>query len=79
LLSGTRKRSESSCAGYGETTGSSSWKEAGSAGKLLWQDLAQDEGLKPVMVKPFVNKEECFNGCLAEVEAGHFLQPVQAA
>lgn len=30
------------------------------------------------MIKPVASKEERFKGCLAEVEAGHFLLPSEA-
>jgi predicted phage terminase large subunit-like protein len=52
-------------------------EDAGS-GKSLWQEFRAGGELVPVMRKPKGDKEERFNGCLAEVEAGQFLLPVEA-
>lgn len=52
-------------------------EEAGS-GYALYQDLRATGDLRLVMISPASSKEERFNGCLAEVEAGHFLLPVEA-
>ena len=49
--------------------------ENASSGMSLWQDLRVSRELQPVMIRPAVSKEERFTGCLAEVEAGHFLLP----
>lgn len=49
--------------------------ENASSGMSLWQDLKVSRELQPVMIRPAVSKEERFTGCLAEVEAGHFLLP----
>lgn len=52
-------------------------EEAGS-GYPLYQDLRAKGEPWPIMVRPTASKEERFNGCLAEVEAGHFLLPCDA-
>lgn len=52
-------------------------EEAGS-GFALYQDLRATGELRLVMIPPVSSKEERFNGCLAEVEAGHFLLPAEA-
>nr|WP_166177853.1 phage terminase large subunit [Altererythrobacter segetis] len=52
-------------------------EEAGS-GYALYQDLRSTGKPWPIMVKSQVSKEERFNGCLGEVEAGHFLLPREA-
>lgn len=52
-------------------------EEAGS-GFALYQDLRATGDLPLLMVPPVLSKEERFNGCLAEVEAGHFLLPCEA-
>ena len=49
-------------------------EQAGS-GIALYQDLRATAGLRLVMIPPVSSKEERFNGCLAEVEAGHFCLP----
>lgn len=49
-------------------------EDAGS-GKSLWQEYRTSGELNPIMINPQGNKEERFNGCLAEVEAGHFKLP----
>lgn len=53
-------------------------EEAGS-GFALYQDLRATGELRLVMIPPVSSKEERFNGCLAEVEAGHFLLPSEAS
>ncbi len=52
-------------------------EEAGS-GYALYQDLRATADLRLIMISPVSSKEERFNGCLAEVEAGHFLLPSEA-
>ncbi len=52
-------------------------EEAGS-GYALYQDLRATGNPRPLMVRPVASKEERFNGCLAEVEAGYFLLPREA-
>lgn len=52
-------------------------EEAGS-GYALYQDLRATGKLRLLMIPPVSSKEERFNGCLAEVEAGHFLLPCEA-
>lgn len=52
--------------------------EKAGSGHALFQDLRATSRLTPMMVQPIASKEERFNGCLAEVEAGHFALPVQA-
>ncbi len=52
-------------------------EEAGS-GYAIYQDLRSKGEKWPIMIKPTVSKEERFNGCLGEVEAGHFLLPSEA-
>ena len=52
-------------------------EEAGS-GFALYQDLRSTGEQRLIMVSPVSSKEERFNGCLAEVEAGHFLLPSEA-
>ena len=48
------------------------------SGKSLWQELKTTGPFRPVMRRPATSKEERFTGCLAEVEAGNFLLPVEA-
>lgn len=48
------------------------------SGKSLWQELRATGPFRPVMMRPATSKEERFAGCLAEVEAGQFVLPVQA-
>jgi len=48
------------------------------SGKSLWQELLVSGAFRPVMMRPVTNKEERFAGCLAEIEAGHFLLPRDA-
>lgn len=52
-------------------------EEAGS-GYALYQDLRATGDLRLIMIPAVSSKEERFNGCLAEVEAGHFLLPSEA-
>lgn len=52
-------------------------EEAGS-GYALWQEMRVSGAFVPIMIKPTVHKEERFNGCLGEVEAGHILLPTSA-
>lgn len=52
-------------------------EEAGS-GYAVYQDLRSKGEKWPIMIKSVASKEERFNGCLAEVEAGHFLLPAEA-
>lgn len=52
-------------------------EEAGS-GYALCQDLRVTEKLRLLMIQPSESKEERLNGCLGEVEAGHFLLPSKA-
>ncbi|MGX7895925.1 phage terminase large subunit [Tsuneonella sp. HG222] len=53
-------------------------EEAGS-GYALYQDLRSTGDFRPIMIRSVASKEERFNGCLGEVEAGHFLLPREAA
>ena len=41
----------------------------------LLQDFCASRELRPILMRPAASKEERFTGCLAEVEAGHFLLP----
>lgn len=52
--------------------------ERAGSGFALYQDLRSTAEFKPIMVRPVASKEERFNGCLAEVEAGNFLLPKEA-
>lgn len=52
--------------------------ERAGSGISLWQDLRATGPFRPVMVPPVASKEERFNGCLGEVEAGHILLPAGA-
>lgn len=52
--------------------------EKAGSGHALYQDLRSTGGHWPVMITPVPSKEERFNGCLGEVEAGHFLLPRDA-
>lgn len=49
-------------------------EQAGS-GFSLYQDLLVSGPFKPIMIKPIASKEERFNGCLGEVEAGNIMLP----
>lgn len=48
------------------------------SGHSLYQDLRASGPFQPILVKPVASKEERFNGCLGEVEGGHFLLPREA-
>lgn len=52
-------------------------EDAGS-GKSLWAELKASGPFQPKMVPALASKEDRFNGCLAEVEAGHILLPAEA-
>lgn len=52
-------------------------EQAGS-GYSLHQDLRAAGPFLPVLIRPATSKEERFNGCLGEVEAGHILLPADA-
>jgi len=52
--------------------------EKAGSGHALYQDLRATSDFRPVMIRPVAGKEERFNGCLAEIEAGHFLLPREA-
>jgi predicted phage terminase large subunit-like protein len=52
--------------------------EKAGSGYALYQDLRVTEKLKLLMVSPASSKEERFNGCLGEIEAGHFMLPAEA-
>ena len=52
--------------------------EKAASGHALSQDLRTSGPFRPIMIDPVSSKEERFNGCLAEVEAGHFLLPREA-
>lgn len=52
--------------------------EKAGSGFALYQDLRVTGELRLVMIPSVSSKEERFNGCLAEVEAGHFLLPSEA-
>lgn len=52
--------------------------EDASSGKSLLQDFRVTRELIPRLVRPNGSKEERFTGCLAEVEAGHFMLPNEA-
>lgn len=52
-------------------------EEAGS-GYGIYQELRSKGERWPLMVKPVASKEERFNSCLAEVEAGCFVLPREA-
>lgn len=52
--------------------------EKAGSGFAVFQDLRRTEGIRLAMVSPIQSKEERFNGCLGEVEAGHFLLPSKA-
>ena len=53
--------------------------EKAGSGHSLYQDLKSTADFRPVMISPVASKEDRFNGCLAEVEAGHFLLPKEAS
>lgn len=48
------------------------------SGKSLGSELKTTDQLQVIMIVPKGSKEERFNGCLGEVEAGHFLLPAEA-
>lgn len=52
--------------------------ENAGSGISLWQELRASGPFQPVMINPVGCKEERFAGCLAEVEAGNLLLPVDA-
>lgn len=49
------------------------------SGHSLYQDLRASGPFRPILIKPVASKEERFNGCLGEVEGGHFLLPREAS
>lgn len=51
--------------------------EKAGSGHGLGADL-RNEGRRPIMLTPVQAKEERFNGCLGEVEAGHLMLPAEA-
>jgi len=53
--------------------------ESAASGFALYQDFRATGDLMLVMITPTAAKEERFNGCLGEVEAGHFLLPREAS
>lgn len=52
--------------------------EEAASGLGLWADFRAKGPIRPIMIRPVACKEERFNNCLGEVEAGHFLLPVEA-
>lgn len=52
--------------------------EKAGSGHQLYQDLRSRGELRLQTVTPKASKEDRFNGCLGEVEAGHFLLPREA-
>lgn len=52
--------------------------EKAGSGHALYQDLRSTGKPWPIMIKPVTSKEERFNGCLGEVEAGNFVLPSKA-
>ena len=52
--------------------------EKAGSGHALYQDLRVTAKVKLLMIPPVSSKEERFNGCLGEIEAGHFMLPVEA-
>ncbi|BBI21789.1 hypothetical protein EKJ_26360 [Qipengyuania flava] len=52
--------------------------EKAASGHGLFQDLKASGPFQPILIDPVSSKEERFNGCLAEVEAGHFILPREA-
>lgn len=52
--------------------------EKAASGHSLFADLRATTDIMPLMMTPAQCKEERFNGCLGEVEAGHFLLPAEA-
>ncbi|MXO61343.1 phage terminase large subunit [Altererythrobacter salegens] len=53
--------------------------EKAGSGFAIYQDLRSKGDPWPIMIQPVSSKEERFNGCLAEVEAGHFVLPADAS
>lgn len=53
--------------------------EDAASGMGLWAEFRASGPLTPIMIRPAASKEERFNSCLGEVEAGHFLLPVEAS
>ncbi|QYU70754.1 phage terminase large subunit [Leptolyngbya sp. 15MV] len=53
--------------------------EKAASGHGLYQHLRASGPFTPVMIDAVASKEERFNGCLGEVEAGYFLLPREAA
>lgn len=53
--------------------------EKASSGYALYQELRTTGPFTPIMIDPVSSKEERFNGCLGEVEGGHFLLPREAS
>lgn len=52
--------------------------EKASSGHALAADLRATAPFRAVMIPPVACKEERFNGCMGEVEGGHFLLPAEA-
>ena len=52
--------------------------EKAASGHHIYQELRTTGEHWPIMIQPIASKEERFNGCLGEVEAGHFLLPREA-
>lgn len=53
--------------------------EKAGSGYALLQELRATMGVRLIAVRSVASKEERFNGCLGEVEAGHFLLPREAS
>jgi len=52
--------------------------EKAGTGIALGQEVRQEGLLRPIMISPVASKEDRLNGCLADIEAGHFYLPTQA-
>lgn len=52
--------------------------EKAGSGYALFPELKATAGFNPIMIQPVLCKEERFNACLGEVEAGHLLLPQEA-
>ena len=52
--------------------------EDANSGKSLYQEFRAQGPFKPQMIVPRGDKVERVNGCLAEIDAGHFLLPKEA-
>jgi predicted phage terminase large subunit-like protein len=52
--------------------------EKAASGHALIQELRATNRLRPIAVRAVASKDERFNGCLQEVEAGHFVLPREA-